>query len=98
EVAEIAFVIEDAAIRDPLELERRDREALGDLGSRGVDLDVLAQPGDGDLHARTAARAGGRFPRTCAGPGSRGGASRSARARARTRSRRTPRGRSRRSR
>ena len=48
--AEVAVDVRHAAVRDPLELEGRDRQPLADLAGRGVDLDVLAQPGDGDLH------------------------------------------------
>ena len=49
EEAEVAVVVRHAALVIVLDLEGRDREPLGELAGRRVDLDVLAQPGDGDF-------------------------------------------------
>ena len=46
----VAVLVGDPAPRDALDLAGRDREPVGDLLRRGRDLDVLAEPGERDLH------------------------------------------------
>ncbi len=50
EAAEVAVDVGHADVDDALDLERRDRESLGDLVGRRVDGDVLAEPGDWRAH------------------------------------------------
>ncbi len=45
----VAVLVGDAAARDALHLARGDGEPLGELGRAGVHVDVLAQPGEGNL-------------------------------------------------
>ena len=52
----VAVLVGDPAIGDALDLAGGDGEAVGDLGRRRVDVDVLAEPGDGDLHRQNCLR------------------------------------------
>ena len=49
-VLEVAVGVGDAAPRDPLDLDGRDGEPVGERAQRHVEGDVLAQPRDRDLH------------------------------------------------
>ena len=46
----VAVLVDDAAPEDVLDVGRRDRQALCELGGRNVDLDVLAEPVERDAH------------------------------------------------
>ena len=52
--AVVAVVVGHTAVGDALHLAGGDREAVGDRNSCRVNVDVLAEPGNGDLHVRTA--------------------------------------------
>ena len=68
EEPEVAAVVADTDTHDLVDLGRRDRQAVGDLRRRRVDVHVLAQPGERDAHygatTRTASGSEGRSPRT----------------------------------
>ena len=67
EELEVAVPVRDAAAHDAVDLAAREDEPSRELLDGQVELDVLAQPGDGDLHLRTAPASARRSPRRGAG-------------------------------
>ena len=59
--ARVAVALPGAVLPDGNRLEQANLR--GEVGQRQVEVDVLAQPGDGDLHVRTARGSAGRSPR-----------------------------------
>ncbi len=50
EASQVAVRVRNAAMDDPVDLAAREHEPTAELLDRQVEADVLAQPGDGDLH------------------------------------------------
>ena len=50
EAGEVAVLVGDAAMDDPVDLAAREHEPPAELLERQVERDVLAEPADGDLH------------------------------------------------